>query len=242
MSVDRTRVQTSDSGANVNRSNTVARPSTTVSVGRDVDDTVHIPEGYNLRQDRVRWGPIFAGFLTALTSLLMLSLLGLAVGLTAASSAASQGNAPSGAGTTSAIWGAISGIISFLLGGYVAGRSASVFDRRWGMLNGAMVFFLGVPLTLWLAGQGLGAVLGTLGTFAGALNAEPGQVQNAAQGAANQARQVAGSVQSSDVARVADAARNGALGTLLGSLLALGSSAVGGYLGTRRTIESDRDV
>jgi hypothetical protein len=105
-----------------------------------------------------------------------------------------------------------------------------VFDRRWGALNGALVFMLGVPLTLWLAGQGLGFATGALGSFVGALNVDPGQVQGAAQGAAGQLRPV-------DVARAAEGARNAAWGTLLGALLALGASALGGWLGTRRELE-----
>src|SRR5215211_1068751 len=111
---------------------------------------VAIPEAYNLGRDRVRFGPVVAGLLTALTALLLLGLLGVAIGLTAA-----DGSDP-GAGTFSAIWGALTGLVAFGLGGYVAGRTAAVFDRRWGALNGALVFMLGVPLTLWLAGQGLG--------------------------------------------------------------------------------------
>ena len=47
-------------------------------------------------RDRVHWGPIVAGLLTALTTLLLLSLLGLAVGLTTvnAGTAAAQGAPP----------------------------------------------------------------------------------------------------------------------------------------------------
>jgi hypothetical protein len=111
-----------------------------------------------------------------------------------------------------------------------------VFDRRWGALNGALVFMLGVPLTLWLAGQGLGFATGALGAFVGALNVSPGQVQGAtaqAQGAAQQVRPV-------DVARAAEGARNAAWGTLLGAALALGASALGGWLGTRRELEIER--
>jgi hypothetical protein len=208
----------------------------------DDDYDIEIPEALNLTRDRVRWGPIVAGFLTALTSLLLLSLLGLAIGLTAvnAGDAAAQGAAPADAGRNSAIWGAISGILSFLLGGYVAGRTAAVFDRNWGALNGALVFLLGVPFTLWLASQGLGAVLGNLGSFASGLNADPGQMQNAAQNAAGQAQQAAANVQPVDVARAAERARNGAWGALAGALLGLGASALGGFLGTRREVEVDR--
>ena len=201
-----------------------------------------IPESTNLRRDRVHWGPIWAGLLTALTSLLLLSLLGLATGLTTVNAgvAAAQGGPPAETGRNAAIWGAISGILSFLLGGFVAGRTAAVFNRGWGALNGAMVFLLGVPLILWLAGQGLGTVLGTLGTFAGGLNVQPGEAQGAAQNAANQASQAAQNVQPVDVARTAERVRNAAWGALAGSVLGLGSSALGGYLGTRRRVAMDR--
>jgi hypothetical protein len=202
---------------------------------RAMDTDVAIPEAYNLGRDRVRFGPIVAGLLTALTTLLLLGLLGVAIGLTAvnAGDAAARG----GTGLFSAIWGALTGLVAFGLGGYVAGRTAAVFDRRWGALNGALVFMLGVPLTLWLAGQGLGFATGALGDFVGALNVSPGQVQGAAQGAAAQAQGAAAQVRPVDVARAAEGARNASWGTLLGSLLALGSSALGGWWGTRRELE-----
>jgi hypothetical protein len=193
-----------------------------------------VPDGFDFRRDRVHWGPIVAGLLTALTALLLLSLLGLAIGLTTmnAGTAAAQGAPPADAGRNSAIWAAVSGILSFLLGGYVAGRTAALFNRGWGALNGALVFMLAVPLILWLAGQGLGTVLGSLGNLSGALASNPGAAQ-ATQGAASQAQAAAQNVQPIDVARAAEAARNTAWGTLAGSLLGLAASACGGWLGTR---------
>lgn len=191
---------------------------------------VEIPEAYNLDRDRVRWGPIWAGLLTALTTLLLLSLLGIAIGLTTANAgeAVARGTAPAHAGRNSAIWGAISAIIAFLLGGYVAGRTAAIFNRKWGALNGALVFLLAVPVLLWLASQGLGAIAGSLGTFAQGLNVDP-----------NQARDAAQNVTPEQAKAAAEAARNTAWGTLLGSLVGLGASALGGSLGTRRELEVD---
>ena len=190
---------------------------------------VESPASYHLSRDRVRWGPIIAGFLTALATLLLLSLLGLAVGLSAVDTrqAAAAGAPPAGAGPFSAIWTAVAGILAFLVGGYVAGKTAAVFDRPWGAFNGAMVFFLAVPATLWLAGLGLGSLLGTLGSLTSGLSVDPGTAQNAAQQAASQ-------VSAADVARTAETVRTGAWGTLLGLSLALGASALGGALGTRR--------
>ena len=195
---------------------------------------VRIPEAYNLNRDRVRWGPIFAGLATALTSMLFLSLLGLAFGLTVvnAGTAAAEGGAPQGTGTSSAIWAGLSALIAFFLGGLVAGKTGAIFDRGWGALNGALVFLTAVPITLLLASLGLGAVLGTLGGFAGALNADPAM----AQGAADQARQATENVQPIDVARAAEQARNAAWGALLGMVVGLGASTLGGMLGTRREL------
>jgi MFS family permease len=189
-------------------------------------------------RDRVRFGPVVAGLLTALTTLLLLGLLGVALGLAGGDPEPARPAAgpPPEAGPLAVFWAVLSAFLAFLLGGYVAGRTAAVFDRRWGGLNGALVFMLGVPLTLWLAGQGLGFAAGTLGSFVGALNVDPGQVQ----GAAGQAQGAAAQVRPADVARAAEGARNAAWGTLLGAALALSASALGGWLGTRRELEVER--
>ena len=193
-----------------------------------------IPETYTFTHDRVRWGPIFAGFVTALTSLVLLGMLGVAIGMTSvnAFSNAAQGTPPPDIGRNAAIWGGISSIIAFLIGGFVAGRTSAVFDRGWGALNGMLVFLFAVPVMLWLAGQGLGAIMGTLGSFAAGLQIDPGTAQNAA----NQAAQAAGQATASITPQAAEAARNAAWVGLLGSLLALCAAALGGAMGTRRVI------
>lgn len=235
------RTATDHTAVQVTEARPARRMSSDPNFWREDERThdVRIPEAYNLNRDRVRWGPILAGLATALTSLLILSLLGLAFGLTVvnAGTAAAQGTPPPDTGRNSAIWGAVSALIAFFLGGLVAGKTAAVFGRGWGALNGALVFLAGVPIILLLAGMGLGSVLGTLGNFAGSLNADPGTAQQAAQGAADQARQATQNVQPIDVARAAEGARNAAWGTLLGMVLGLGASAAGGMLGTRRELE-----
>jgi hypothetical protein len=215
------------------RSRTGQRP---IGTGRREYDTERVrtreTRGFGLTEaigefrDRVRWGPILAGLLTALTSMLVLNLLGLAAGLSAVDigGATQQGSTTQAqdAGRNSAIWAAISGIISFFLGGYVAARTAGFFDRGWGAVNGAMVFMLAIPLTLWLAAQGVGALVGGLGTYAGGFDT---------------LRATAGDVDQADVARAAEGVRNGAWGALLGSLLGLASSALGGMFGARQESE-----
>ena len=162
----------------------------------------------------MRFGPVVAGLLTALTTLLLLGLLGLALGL--------AGGDPGAAGPLAVFWAVLSAFVAFLLGGYVAGRTAAVYDVRWGALNGALVFMLAVPVALWLAAQGAGAAAGALGAAAAALGVAP-------------ARLVAGALTASpaEAARAAQAAQTGAWSALLGALLGLVAGALGGTLGTR---------
>ena len=201
-----------------------------------------IPESYALSTDRVRWPAVFAGLLTALTVLLALGVLGLAVGLTSvdAGQAVAQRGVPSGLGLGSGIWAGISALLAFLLGGWVAGRTAAVFGKGWGALNGMLVFLLAVPATLWLAGSGVGALLGTFSQFAQSLNIDPTQVGQAAQGATGQAGQAAQQVTPEQAAQAATSARNAAWSTLLGLGLGTAAATLGGLLGTRSEVTVDR--
>jgi hypothetical protein len=175
-------------------------------------------------RDRVRFGPVVAGLLTALTTLLLLSLLGLVLGLGGVSPgyAGATAGPPPEAGPLAVFWAVLSAFVAFLLGGYVAGRTAAVYDVRWGTLNGALVFMLAVPVALWLAAQGAGAAIGALGGAANVLGVDPARLVAEAQTAS-----------AADVARAAQAGQTGALGALLGALLGLVAGALGGALGTR---------
>jgi hypothetical protein len=197
---------------------------------RDYDIEADIQPASNLFRDRLRWGPIIGGLATAMTSMLILSLFGLAVGLTTvnAGDAAATGSVPNNTGTIAAIWGAVSAIISFFLGGFVAGRTASVFSRGWGAMNGATVFLIGVPVMLWLTGQGLGTLMGTFSGYAGDI--------------ANNAQRTAQNTSPAEVARTAEQVRNGAWGSLLAALLGLGAAAFGGSAGTRHHVEMDYET
>jgi hypothetical protein len=184
-------------------------------------EAVILASAMNLASDRVRWGPIIAGVFTATTTLLLLGLLGLTIGL--ATGLVGPGNAPSSFSASSALFGGLALIGAFFAGGFVAGRAATVFDRRWGALNGALVFFVGVPLLLWLGASSLGAVLGAIGTFTSALSLDPRQLGAIANGA-----------EALPTAGAANAAEAGGWIALLGLLLALAAGAAGGALGARR--------
>src|SRR3954447_6172797 len=105
--------------------------------------------------DRVRWGAILAGLVTALSTLVLLSILGLAIGLTTYETGDQLSNFGIGAG----IWGAISTIVAFILGGWVAAHSAGVRGRSNALLNGAMVWAVAIPLIMYLLGSGAGSLM-----------------------------------------------------------------------------------
>jgi hypothetical protein len=211
---------------------TVVRPTRPAAGPAAAPNTMHdalAPQPFaDLSDWSLHWGPIVTGLLAAVTAMTLLSLLGAAIGLTAFQAGAGvQGAPPADAGRNAAVWSGISAALSFLLGGYVASRTAGLRDRRWGSWHGALVFMLAVPLLFWLAGQGLGAVVGGLSGYAATFN--PGYL-------ADPARAGAPGVAPSDILRAASAARNAAWFTLVGLVLGLGAGALGGYLGVHHNL------
>jgi hypothetical protein len=185
------------------------------------------------------WSSIVGGFLIGLTTFAILNLLGLALGLPAfnAGRAAAEGTAPaSQAGLNTTLWAGISSIISYLIGGFAAARIADLFPRARGAGNGVMVFLLSVPFAMFMASQGISGVLGGLGGIAG------GVADLAAQQLPNLQGPASTTVSPPDVSRAAEGARNAAWGALIGTLLALGASALGGFAGARDRIQTVYEV
>lgn len=180
-------------------------------------------------RNRVQWGPILAGLLTGIAVLIVLTVLGLAVG-----TSAFEPGKTSGLGTAAGIWGAVSAIIAFFIGGWVAAKTAAVGGRGSGMINGFMVGATALTLILYLTTSGLGNLLGTVGSnISGIANVvqdqvqandtNTTQVQNQAQSAADQAVSVA--------QQNYNTAKDAAWGTFVGLLLALAAATIGGLLG-----------
>src|SRR5450756_2923281 len=105
----------------------------------------------------LQWGPVWAGLVGAFGLLLVLGLLGLAVGLGTAR------NATTGQlGTASLIWGVIITLVSFFVGGWIAGRTASYPSSSFaGFIIGSIVWALGTALAVVLTAMGVGGAVGT---------------------------------------------------------------------------------
>lgn len=179
---------------------------------RDVSSAA-APQPAAIGVDRVRWAPILAGVAVALSSLLVLTVMGLAVGLAAFEPDELGGGTFS---TASAIWGIVSGLAAFALGGWFAAYTAGVTGSSNGMLNGMMVGVTAIVLMLWFVGAGLGNLLGAV---AGNLDA----VMNVGQ-------QVAGTA---NPATVYEQAQTNSWISLAGLLSAVIASGLGGWVGHR---------
>jgi len=128
--------------------------------------------------DRVRWGPVIAGLFAALSTLAAMTLLGLALG----TALFDPNDQASTYGIGAGIWAALSALVAFFVGGWLAARTSALRGRSAGILNGAMVWFVAIPLLLYGLTSGIGAIGRTLGNVAGTV----AQTGAAAAGAAGE--------------------------------------------------------
>lgn len=172
----------------------------------------------NGRRDRVRWGAIWAGLVTALATFLLLTTAAIAIGALVVQG----GGTDADAGMASGIISAILALVAFFVGGFVAGTSAGVLGREYGALNGFLVWALGVVLILGLAALGLGSLFGAAGDlfaqYRGLGAPAPPDV---------------------DRSQVIDAITTGAIGAFLGMILPALAAAGGGVLGSRGRVIED---
>ena len=187
--------------------------------------------------DRVRWGPILAGLFTALSSLAVLGVLGAAI----AGSAYDPGDSARSFGIGAGIWGILSMLIAFGLGGWVAARSAAVRGHDNGLLNGAMVWAVAIPLMAYLLAGAAGRVADTAAVATD--EAMQASAQITGDGTSSRGGDAMGSMQVSPEQRerAADAGARTAWSTLVALLLGLAAAAAGGYVGARALADRDRD-
>jgi len=197
--------------------------------------STHHDQGVLPVRNRVQWGPIIAGLVSALTLFILLTILGLGIG----ASVLEPREAGQEAGTFATIWGAVSIIVAFFVGGWIAAKTSAVGGEFGGMMNGLLVGAAGILLVVWLTSTGLGNLFGLLSSNVGDIanlatnvaqqeGVSPEEAQQEAEGAATQ---VQDQIEQIDPNAAFEAVRNGAIGTFLGLLLPLVAAGVGGYLG-----------
>ena len=112
------------------------------------------------RRDRIRWGPVWAGALTTLSTYVVLQLLFFALGWL------DLGFDGGGDSTVRAVVSGVLGLVAFFLGGAAAGASSLWHRANDGMVNGVVSWAVTVTALLALALIGGGALLGSLADVA----------------------------------------------------------------------------
>jgi hypothetical protein len=198
-------------------------------------------------RDRIRWGPIVAGVVTAFAVLLFLTVLGIALGISALGGG--DDNNPQTWGTAAGIWGGLSLLVAFFFGGWMAARAAATLSESDGPLNGFVTGAATLLLLLWLATT---AITGALGFFASTVSGlagaaapvameavDQGAVPPQTETAVDQAAQNPEAAVPTEVAQAAQqagetasrAAGPGAWGTTIAIILAIGAATLGGMVG-----------
>jgi hypothetical protein len=167
-------------------------------------------------QDRVHWGPVWAGVLVALPVFLVLQLLFFALSII------DLGVNGEGQSTTASIVSAVLALVAFFVGGLMAGSTAASRDSDEGLLHGVLTWAVGIVAILGLALLGAGALLGNLSTAASQLGGLQQQ--------AGQAGQVAGQI---DPTQALQAAHHGAGWAALALGLTVIAAAAGGLAGQK---------
>jgi hypothetical protein len=220
---------------------TTSRPR---DVYYDVDATTVVTP-----KDRVRWASVLAGLVTALASMIIFAVLGIALGFAAFDPG--EPNRYLGLGTS--IYAIVTGLLSFAFAGFVAARTAAVTGGDNGFLHGMMVWMVAIVFIVNMLGMGLGALLGTAANVAGeaaanlvddaavavgvdaAGQATVGVDTNAAGTGADTVVNVpAPQVTQQQAEQAADTISNTAWMTLLAMGLTAFASIIGGVLGARR--------
>jgi MFS family permease len=186
--------------------------------------------------DRIRWGSIIGGLFAALSTIVLLGVLGMAIGLTALDPGDRPGE---GFAWGAAIWTIITFILAFFIGGWVAGRTAAFQNHRHGLLNGAMVWATSVALVVMLLGSGISALVGAGGQALGTMAGEMGNDARPASARIDAALPDMNADQQ-DLQRADRAATTSAWVTLVSLLIGLGAAAFGGYSGSRGSHDHDR--
>ena len=139
--------------------------------------------------DQIRWGPILAGLFTAASCMIVLSVLGLAIGM----SAYDPGDSARAFGIGAGWWGGLSALISFFIGGWIAARGAALRNSRSALMNGAMVWAVAIPFMLYFLGTAVAGATSTVAQTGAAMHRDvQQQTQGQTDNPLDQARAAAG--------------------------------------------------
>jgi hypothetical protein len=188
--------------------------------------------------DRIHWGPILAGLVVTISTQLLLSALGSAVGFTTIANSGAPRSDAGDVATGVGIWSIISLFISLFIGGWVTSRACHYINRSTAVLNGAILWATALALGAWLLASGVSGTFGVAASNAGSVANQvqqsgvpipgttttpgtTGTTPNVTPPTAQQTRQIS------------DAGAKAGWGFTIGSLLGLAAATLGASTGAR---------
>lgn len=236
-------------------------PGPTRTTGLRTGATTDVSENTLIVRNRVQWGPIIAGVLAAIVTFLLLTILGFALGASVLDPANTADEIGTWAAVWGAISAVVAFFIGGWIAARTAAVDGSFAGLMNGLMVGAAGLLFIIWLTASGLGNLFGTIGSTVGSVLNVAASTVPAAQDAANIDAAEAgntveettginvddpqaaaTQVAGQVQevtdqageaiaAADTQETFEAVRNGALGTLLGLLLPLLASALGGWVG-----------
>ena len=120
--------------------------------------------------NRVSWGAVLAGIVTALVTQLILNMLGIGIGVATLDPATGDNPQASTFSIAAGIWWTVSGIIASFAGGYVAGRLSGRPKESTAGLHGLTAWAATTLIIFYLLTSTLGSLLGGVyNTISGAV-------------------------------------------------------------------------
>lgn len=171
------------------------------------------------RDDRVHWGPVWAGFIVSMLVMIILGALAAAIGLAAVNPTPAVGTTAA-TQTGSGVVAAIIVLIALFVGGYSAGAMLEPLRTAWGAAHGVLVSGLVLTAAVLITAFGSIGLGNAMANVFGALNL--GRVFDP---------RVYTTLPPTEIATAA--ARAAGWFTVI-ALLCVGAAALGGYLATQR--------
>lgn len=137
----------------------------------------------------ISWRAILAGVVSILSVMLLLNLIGLAVGF-GSIEPTEESNPLSGLGTGALIWWIVSCLIALFIGGYVAARVGVSFSNKSGIIQGIMTWALYTFISAWLLTSAVGSIISGVGNVVSSAVSSAGQaIENVASGSSSSSNQ-----------------------------------------------------
>lgn len=133
-----------------------------------------IPKFGHLPKKSISWRAIFGGIVTVFAILLVLNLIGIAIGFSTIEPTEEE-NALSGIGIGAVIWWIVSNLIAIFIGARVASRAGVSFTDKGGIMQGFLTWALYCLLSYFFITSALGKIISGVGNVISTTAVETGK-------------------------------------------------------------------